>query len=83
METSLVAQWRRIHCSQSSQRREQGFNPWAGKILHAEGNSAPVPQLLSPCSRVHELRLLKPMHLQLVPCNKRSHCKKPVPPYEG
>ena len=63
---------------------DRGFDPWAGKILHAESNSAPVPQVLSPCSRVHELQLLKPTHLEPEPYNKRSHCKeKPVHPTKG
>ena len=36
----------------------------------------PVHQLLSLCSRVWELQLLKPMSLEPVPHNKRSHCNE-------
>ena len=34
------------------QRRGHRFNPWSGKIPHAVKQLTPVPQRLSPCSRV-------------------------------
>ena len=35
-----------------------------------------APQLLSPGSSACEQQLLKPVCLDLVLCNKRSHCKR-------
>ena len=39
-------------------------------------NSARAPQLLSLCSRALKLQLLKPVRLEPVLCNKRSHCNE-------
>ena len=56
VRASLVAQWLRIAC----QCRRYGFDPWSGKIPHAQSNEAWAPQLLSLSSRAQELRLLRP-----------------------
>ena len=56
----------------ASQCQGHGFDPWLGKTLYAM-EQAHLPQLLSPCSRDQELRLLKPEHLELMLKNKRSH----------
>ena len=48
--------------------RDTGLIPGPGK--------ARVPQLPSPCSRVLEPQLLKPVSLDTVLHNKRSHCNK-------
>ena len=57
--TSLGVQWLRIHLPMQG----NGFNPWSGKIPHAEGQ-VNLAQLPSPCA------------LASVPCNEGSHSKE-------
>ena len=68
--TLLVAQWLRIHLPmQGTWVRALRFEPWSGKISHAA-------QQLSPRATTTEARmpqLLKPVHLEPVLRNKRSH----------
>jgi len=47
--------------------------PGLGKSHMQQSNQTHAPQLLSPCSRAHELQLLKPNHLNPVLLNKKSH----------
>ena len=56
------------------QCRRHGFCPWPGKIAHAAEQLSHTPQLLSLCCGAQELQPLEPERLQLVPCNKSSHC---------
>ena len=44
-----------------------------GKCHMQQRNQTHALQLLSPCSRAHELQLLKPDHLKPVLHNKKSH----------
>ena len=56
-----------VHCYESAcQHKGQGFDPWSGKIPHAAGQQACIPQLLSLCARALKLhncgaQLLKSM----------------------
>ena len=52
---------------------DTGSSPGPGRSHMPRGNWAHAPQLLSLCSRAHEPQLLKPLHLEPVPHNKRSH----------
>ena len=58
------------------QCRRHGFCPWPGKIAHAAEQLSHTPQLLSLCCGAQELQPLEPERLQLVPCNKSSHCNE-------
>ena len=66
--TSLVVQWIGTSC----RYRGQGFDPWSGKTPY-------TAEQLSLCDTTTELahcQLLKPMRLEPVLCNKRSHCNE-------
>ena len=39
---------------------DNGFHPWSGKFLHATGNEACAPQVLSPHPRACATRQEKP-----------------------
>ena len=67
--TSLVVQWLRISC----QCRGHRFEPWSRKIPHAVEQLSHTPQLLSLRSRARKPQLRKPVSLQPMLCNKRSH----------
>ena len=65
---------------------DTGLSPGLGRSHMPRSTSACVPQLLSLHSRACEPQLLKPMSLEPVLCNKRSHrnekpthCKKSSP----
>ncbi|KAJ8797884.1 hypothetical protein J1605_017086 [Eschrichtius robustus] len=53
--------------------RDTGSIPGAGRAHMPRSNKACVPQLLSPCSRVREPQLLKPMCLEPALGDERSH----------
>ena len=55
---------------------DTGSSPGPGRSHMPQSNQAHVPQLLSLCSRTHETQLLKPMHLEPMLRNKRSHCNE-------
>ena len=61
---------------QCRRHKRQGFDPWVGKIAHAAEQLSHTPQLLSLCCGAQELQLLEPERLQLVLCNKSSHCNE-------
>ena len=52
---------------------DTGSSPGPGRSHVLRSNSACAPQLLSLRSRAHEPQLLKPVCLEPVLCNKRSH----------
>ena len=52
---------------------DMGSIPGLGRFHMPEGNEAHGLQLLSPSSWVCELQLLKPLCLEPMLCNKRSH----------
>ena len=59
---------------------DTGSSPGLGRSHMPPSNQARVPQLLSLCSRAHEPQLLahvpqllKPVHLEPLLCEKRSH----------
>ena len=52
---------------------DAGLSPGPGRSHMLRSNSACAPQLLSLCSRAREPQLLKPMNLEPVLLNKRSH----------
>ena len=56
--------------------RDMGSIPGPGKSHMPRSSSARGPQLLSLCSRAREPQLLKPVCLEPVLCNKRSHCNE-------
>ena len=55
---------------------DMGLIPGLGRSHTLWSSLACVPQLLSLRSRAHELQLLKPVGLEPVLCNKRSHCNE-------
>ena len=58
---------------------DMGSSPGLGKSHMPRGNQAHEPQLLSLRSRAREPQLLKPMHLEPVLRNRKSHCsEKPM-----
>ena len=65
--------WWRSGQESTCQCRGHGFDPWSGKIAHAAGNKARALQLLSLRSRAREPQLLKPVCLEPMLRNKRSH----------
>ena len=63
---------------------DTGLSPGPGRSHIPWSNEAHAPQLLSLRSRAREPQLLKPMRLQSVLRNKRSHCnEKPTHHNEG
>ena len=86
-----MSHWIRIH-----QCREHRFNPWSGKIPHALEQLSPCATTTEPlCSNywcLHALKstgrnywapvlqLLKPVHLEPVLGNERSHCNEKLCP---
>ena len=64
---SLVVQWVRSLPGQGT------HVPGPGRSHMPQGNYTHVLQPLSLCSRALELQQLKPMHLEPVLCNIRSH----------
>ena len=52
---------------------DMGSSPGPGRSHMPQSNWAHAPQLLSLCSRTREPQLLKPVHLEPVLFNKRSH----------
>ena len=52
---------------------DMGLSPGPGRSHRPRSNKARAPQLLSLCSRAHVLQLLKPVCLEPVLSNKRSH----------
>ena len=85
--TSVVVQWIRICLPVQG---DTGLIPCPGRFHMPRRNQAHAPQPLSPraantkastCSKAHKpqllihvLQCLKPVHLEPVLCNKRSHC---------
>ena len=58
------------------QYRGYGFDPQSGKIPHVKEQLKPMHHNYG----AHTLQLLKPVHLELMLCNKRSHhSEKHVP----
>ena len=58
---------------------DMGSSHGPGRSHVPRSNQAPGPQLLSLRSGAHEPQLLKPMRLEPVLCNRRSHrSEKPV-----
>ena len=58
---------------------DTGSSSGLGRSHMPQSNYAREPQLLSLRSRTHEPRLLKPVHLEPMLRNKRSHrSEKPV-----
>ena len=55
---------------------DTGSNPGLGRPHTPWNNKAHARQLLSLCSRAREPQLLKPMCLEPVLCNERSHRKE-------
>ena len=55
---------------------DMGSSPGPGRSHMLQSNQAHVPQLLSLCSRARKPRLLKPVRLEPVLHNKRSHCNE-------
>ena len=55
---------------------DTGSSPGPGRSHMSRSNETHEPQLLSLCSRAHEPQLLKPVRLEPVLRNKRSHCNK-------
>ena len=55
---------------------DTGSSPGPGISHIPRSNLARAPQLLSLRSRAREPQLLKPVHLEPMLCNKRSHCNK-------
>ena len=55
------------------QWRGHGWDPWSGWFHTLWSNQACEPQLRSPCSRAWESKPLKPVLLEHVLRNKRSH----------
>ena len=54
--------------------------PWSGRPHRPRSNKVHAPQLLSLRSRAHEPQLVKPVRLEPVLLNKRSHRnEKPAP----
>ena len=59
---------------------DRGSIPGLGRVHVSQGNAVCEPQLLSPCSRAPELRVLKPVRQEPVLYTKRNHCnEKPAP----
>ena len=78
-----MVQWLRIRLPMQGHR----FEPWSRKIPHAAEQlglcaTTTEPVLYSPCATTTEVcvpQLLKPTHLEPMPCNKRRHHnEKPV-----
>ena len=65
---SLVVQWLRIHLPM----KNNGLDPWSGKITHPVNQPGPRAPTTDPSSRAHEPQLLKPTCLEPAPHNKRS-----------
>ena len=55
---------------------DMGSIPELRRFHRPRGTSARVPQLLSLHSRAREPQLLSSLTLELVLCNKRSHCRE-------
>ena len=53
-----------------------GSSPGLGRSHMPRNNKACEPQLLSLCPRAREPQLLKPVRLESVLRNKRSHCNE-------
>ena len=62
--------------NQAANEGNVGLIPSPGGFHVPQSKWACVAQLSSLCSRTWELQLLSPCALELVLCNKRSHCNK-------
>ena len=65
--------WRYSGSEYACQCRRHGFNPWSSKIPHVMERLSPHAKTTEPAPRVLKLRLLKPMRLEPVLHDKRSH----------
>ena len=68
-----------VHGKESTcQCRKHGFHLWSRKIPHASEQLNPCAMNVSLSSRVQELQLLMPEHLEPVLCNKMPPLWKPT-----